>query len=400
MLSGKMVRVRHARNRIVPIYIDPADPQWTAAAERLLDLYRSLQGCSRGELEEEIAEAIGDNPTQLVHQGLAKLLEDRCEFDVEASHPPDELREKVFEIAAAQRMAGVFDRASVLDEVGRELGVAPDQVDRGLFADLKLEQRLIRFDDCTVEQLLDRYNEALAQAVLMRSTGVTINIFGETPARFRRLFRAIKFHRLICDIRAAAKDSYTLTLDGPLSLFASTQKYGAQLAFFLPTLLQCKRFDLKAEVRWGPQRLAKEFVLDSKQQLRSHVPDYGNYVPKELAIFEEMFRKQIAAWEISPETAIVPVGTGFWTPDFVLTHTASGKRVYLEILGFWRKTDVDKHCQRLKSELKEPFVLAVAEQFNIDETLAESDNASIYQFKRVPLPEDIARLAGNAIGLK
>jgi predicted nuclease of restriction endonuclease-like RecB superfamily len=400
MLSGKMVRVRHARNRIAPSYIDPADPKWIAAAEQLLDLFRSLQGCSRGELEEEIAEATGDNPTQLVHQGLAKLLEDRCEFEVEASHAPDELREKVFHVAAAQRVAGGFNRASVLDAVAQELGLAADQVDRGLFADLKLEQRLIHFEDCTVEQLLDRYNVALAQAVLMRSTGVTINILGETPARFRKLFRAIKFHRLICDIRSAGKDSITLTLDGPLSLFASTQKYGAQLAFFLPTLLQCKRFDLKAGVRWGPQRLAKEFVLDSKQQLRSHAPDYGNYIPKELAIFEEMFRKQIAAWEISAETAIVPIGASFWIPDFALTHTASGKRVYLEILGFWRKTDVDKHCQRLKSELKEPFVLAVAEQFNIDETLAESDNASIYQFKRVPLPEDVSRLAGDAIGLK
>jgi len=399
MLSGRMVRVRHARNRVIPIFIDVAEKEWHSVAERLLELFRSLSGCSRGELEEEIAEAIGDNPTQLVHQGLAKLLEDRCEFDVESSHPPEELREKAFRAAALQRAAGTFDRAAILNDIAAELEITPEQVDQGLFADLKLEQRLIQFQDCTVEQLLQRYNVALAQAVLLRSTGVTIHIHGETPARYRQLFRAIKFHRLICDIKGAGKDSYILTLDGPLSLFSSTQKYGLQLAMFLPSLLQCKRFELKATLRWGAERKEKEFLLDSSMGLRSHTVDRGDYVPKELEIFAGMFRKQIEEWQIESETAVIPVGSGFWTPDFVLTHKASGKHVYLEILGFWRRSGVDKHCQRLLAELKSPFVLAVSEQFNIDETASASENSSIYQFKRTPLPEEVVKLAAALIGV-
>ena len=71
---------------------------------------------------------------------------------------------------------------------------------------------------------------ALAQAILLRSTGVTVHVYGETPARYRQLFRAIKFHRLICDIQPSGPDAYTLHLDGPLSLFSATQKYGLQLA--------------------------------------------------------------------------------------------------------------------------------------------------------------------------
>src|SRR5258708_23220882 len=240
MLTGKMVRVRHARSRLIPIYVDENEPQWRSVAERLLDLYRSFSGCTRAELEEEIAESIGDNPTKLVHQGLAKLLEDRCDFDVESSHPPDELREKVFRLAAIQRVAGTFNRQAILDEMAQQLGVTSDQVDQGLFADLKMEQRLIRFQDCTVDQLLQRYNVALAQAILLRSTGLTVHISGQTPARYRQLFRAVKFHRLICEIHNAGREAYTLKLDGPLSLFSSTQRYGVQLANFLPWILQCK----------------------------------------------------------------------------------------------------------------------------------------------------------------
>ena len=34
-------------------------------------------------------------------------------------------------------------------------------------------------------------------------------------------------------------DGYTLQIDGPLSLFSATNKYGLQMALFLPSLLAC-----------------------------------------------------------------------------------------------------------------------------------------------------------------
>ena len=38
-----------------------------------------------------------------MHRGLAKVLEDRAEFEVVADVPPDEVREKVFTAAAEYR---------------------------------------------------------------------------------------------------------------------------------------------------------------------------------------------------------------------------------------------------------------------------------------------------------
>lgn len=392
MLTGNLVRVRHARNRLLPTYLNVDDGAWQSVAEQLLVLFRGLQGSTRSEMEAEITESVGDNPTQLVHQGLAKLLEDRCEFEVDASHPPDEIREKVFALAATARRDEAFDRQALLDRVAGELGIKSTQIESSLFADLKGEQRLMKFDDCTADQLLQRYNTALAQAILLRATNVTVNVTGESPARFRQLFRAIKFHRLICEFRPGAKDACTLILDGPLSLFSATQKYGVQLANFLPTLLQCKRFDLKATVRWGAERKEKEFLLDSNDGLRSHTVDYGDYIPKELTMFAEMFRKQITDWNISTETAVLQAGSAFWVPDFALIHKKSGKKVYLEIFGFWRKTDVEKLYRRLKADLKESFLLAVSDQFNIEEEMPDVQQ-SIYRFKRTPLPEEVVKLA-------
>ncbi|HVK14859.1 MAG TPA: DUF790 family protein [Gemmataceae bacterium] len=393
MLTGKLVRVRHSRNKLLPVYLDTTDRDWRETATHLLELFRTLPGRTRSEVEDEIRETIGDNPTQLVHQGLAKLLEDRCEFEVDAAHEPDELREKVFLAAGRARAASGFDRGAVLEAVAAALGTKPEIVDAGLFADLKSEQRLVTFDDCTVDYLLNRYNTALAQAILLRSTGVTVQIFGETTARYRQLFRAIKFHRLICDIQPSGPEAYTLRLDGPLSLFSSTQKYGMQLALFLPALLQCKRFDLSATVRWGADRKEKVFLLNDGDGLRSHTVDYGDYTPKDLVMFADSFRKSVDDWELSTEADVVKLPSGFWTPDYNLIHKATGHVVRLEILGYWRKTDAEKLYRRLASEHPDPFILAVSEQFNIDESPGEDWATNIYRFKRTPLPAEIAKLA-------
>jgi len=401
MLTGKLVRVRYHRNRLIPSYLDVTDRDWREVAAHLLEVYRTLPGRTRGEAEEEVRETFGDNPTQLVHQGLAKLLEDRCEFEVDAEVGPAELREKAFLAAAVVRRAGgAFDRRRVLEQVAQETGSTADDVARGLFADLKSEQRLVRFEDCTVDQLLNRYNVALAQAILLRANVVTVRVFGETPTRYRQLFRAIKFHRLICDIQPSGPEAYAFRLDGPLSLFSATQKYGMQLANFLPTLLQCKRFELTASVRWGAQRKEKSFTLTDADGLRSHTVDYGNYTPKDLVMFAESFRKSVAGWELSAEPDVVMLPSGPWTPDYQLIHANTGEVVRLEILGFWRRTDADKLYRRLSAEHPGPFILAVSEQFNIDESLADEWGQNIYRFKRTPLPAEIVRLAEAQIGAR
>ena len=409
MLTGKLVRVRYSRDRIVPCYLRADDPAWLEVAERLREIFQAIQGRTRGELEDELKETFGDDPAQLIHQGLAKLLEDRCEFEVVSGHPPERLREAVFLAAARRRRAAEghapvkdkpgFDRGAVLAEVAATLDLAPDAVDQGLFADLKSEQHLVKFKDITAERLLQRYNVALAQAVLLRSTQVRVQIRSESPQRLRQLFRLIKFHRLVCEIEPAIPGSYSLRLDGPLSLFSATQKYGLQLALFLPAIVRCRDFDLRAELRWGPQRQPRHFLLSHKDGLVSHAADTGTYVPPELAMFTELFRKRIPDWDISEETDLFPLGDHFWVPDFRLRHRPTGKTVYLEVLGFWRRASAEKHLERLRRHAPEPFLLAVSEQLHVDEADLEGLPVGIHRFRQMPLPDEVARLAAEVLAL-
>lgn len=404
MLTGKQVRVRFARNKVVPQYLDSHSDHWLRVAEQLLLVFRDSPGRTRGELQEALADLVGDGPTQLVHQGFAKLLEDRCEFEVASTIAPDQLREHVFKASAEHRAEAVksrtpFDRTAVLEQVATELGITAEQVDVGLFADLKDEQKVIRFDDTTAEWLLRRYNVALAQAVLLRCTEMEVRVWGETPARYRQLFRAVKFHRLICTIRSEVGNGYSLRLDGPLSLFSSTQKYGLQLALFLPALLHCRAFDLKATVRWGADRKEKQFALSGTDGIRSHLPDFGMHVPRELTMFEENFKAGVSDWLISSDPAPITVDGMTWVPDFTLTHTPTGKEVYVELIGFWRRVNLADHYKRLKRGLPGQFVLAVGEANRADEEDEFALGDGVYRYKRTPIAAEVAKAAAAVAGV-
>jgi predicted nuclease of restriction endonuclease-like RecB superfamily len=164
--------------------------------------------------------------------------------------------------------------------------------------------------------------------------------------------------------------------------------------------LQWRRFDLTATVRWGAQRKEKTFTLNDGDGLKSHTFDYGDYTPKELQMFAESFRKSVTGWELSPAAEVVRLPSGYWTPDYQLVHTATGRAVHLEILGFWRRTDAEMLYRRLAKEHSGVFILAVSEQFNIDESLGEDWGGQIYRFKKTPLPAEIVRLADSLIAAR
>ena len=380
MLTGNLVRVKIAKERVVPLFIDRNAGRWLEAAESLLLLFREGIGMSRGEIEAEIDALFGGGgkATQ-VYRGLAKVLEDRAEFEVVADVPPDQIREKVFTAAADYRRQmrssgtgpghrGVFRRDEILSTVAQELNIGTEALATALFADLRDENRLLSFDDMNAQWLIDRYNVGLAQAVLLRSVLVKIEVRNERPARYRQLFRKLKFHRLLYRVEGSMRDGYVLQIDGPLSLFSATTKYGLQVALFLPALLHCSDFRLEAELRWGPKREPRSFLLEPRDGLVSHQADTGTYAPAELKAFVERFRQVAPAWEISECTEVIELGReGVWVPDYRLVHTPTGNDVFLEIVGFWKRSSLERLTRLLPRYGPPRFVLAISDRLKVDE---------------------------------
>lgn len=411
MLNGNLVRVKVSKARVIPLYLNRDDPRWLEVAESLLLIFREGVGLTRGEIETEVEELYGESPATLGHRGLAKVLEDRAEFEVVADVPPDDLREKVFTAAAEHRRqlraAGhraPFRRDAVIEQVAGALQIAPAQVVSSLFADLKDENRMLRFEDLGARRLIDRYNVALAQAVLLRSVLVTAEVRDKNPARYRQLFRWLKFHRLLYRVEGDARVGYTFHIDGPLSLFSSTTKYGLQMAMFLPALVLCEDFRLDAELRWGPKRQPMTFHLESGDGLVSHYNDAGQYVPAEITAFLDRFRQVAPAWEVSEAAEVVPLGReGVWVPDYKFVHKKTGTDVLVEVLGFWKKSSLERLLRLLPKHGPPRYVLAVSDRLKVDEEALGELSGPVLRFKEIPNAPELAALldgfAGGSVGL-
>jgi predicted nuclease of restriction endonuclease-like RecB superfamily len=123
-------------------------------------------------------------------------------------------------------------------------------------------------------------------------------------------------------------------------------------------------------------------------------------VPPELAMFVELFRKRTDDWDIQEETRVLPLGDGFWVPDFRLVQKLTGREVYLEVLGFWRRSSAERHLERLRQHAQAPFLLAVSDQLHIDDAELEGLPAGIHRFRQMPLPDEVARLAAEVVAVE
>src|SRR5690606_36258187 len=109
-------------------------------------------------------------------------------------------------------------------------GQPPDRLEHALYSDLKSQHRLLRAPELPPEALLERYDLAQLQAVLLRAVKISAVVACATPAAYRDLFRKLKFRRLMFQISPGPAGTYRIDIDGPYSLFDSVTKYGLQLA--------------------------------------------------------------------------------------------------------------------------------------------------------------------------
>ncbi len=399
MLTADLVRVRVRNGVLHPQYIGVDHPELLGLAETMIGIFKAHVGRTRRELDAELKDLLGTGTAFLLYRGLAKLLLDRCTFVTQARVEPAALRQATFARAAAvyQRRAvcqgwkGLhLKRDEIVKGVCEELEVPAETFETHLYADLKSEQVLEEFKASTATWLLERYNVALAQAVLLRATTLEVNVAGQTPARYRELFRKMKFFRILHQIETRPSQGYRIKLDGPLSLFKSSHKYGVQMALFLPSLIHCTRWQLSAEVRWGKRGRELRFHLDEKQGLKPVGHSQGQWLPEELGWFDEQFAKLNSDWELSSTAELVDLGgQGVLTPEYTFTHPETGMRVHMEILGFWRRGSVESRLELIRRHGPENMILAVSKELRVDDEEAAGLPGELYVFRTAPVAREV-----------
>lgn len=402
MLTSDLLRTRVKEGQIEPRLIDTKRKRYKEKAQALIEIYTEHVGSTRGQLDESIRDQIGSGTDYLIQRGLSKLLSDRSTFEVSSPILPRELRREIFERMAQNYPLPLesdehypVSRTDVLAEVGALYDLTAEEVDQALYADLQDAYRLTEFDSITTEKLLHRYNLALTQALLFRATHLRIELWDVTAQRLRQIVRYIKFFRLIAWVRPLTNNRYRIELDGPMSLFRFCQKYGLQMASFLPALLLCENWSLEAEIKWEDKKPPFLFKLNSETDLVSHYPNKGVYVTEEESHFRKRWKKVKTEWELSPKTQIIRLGTQeVIVTDYVLRHP-DGREVLIFLVGFWQRHTLIKKLELIEEYGPENLLIAAPARLRASQDDLETLSDRLYFFKDVIQGKRVAALADS-----
>ncbi|MCD9187893.1 MAG: DUF790 family protein [Pyrinomonadaceae bacterium] len=388
MLTSDLAFSWRRGDKIFPRLIKTNNQSFLADAENIIAVFEEFIGKTRGEIERELEEYVGNGTDYRILRGFIKLLYDRSEFQTESAVEPFEIRQKIF--LEARKFQPVLpnsgQRKAVLQTVAEnEFQLESAEIEANLYADLSAQQRLISFETISAADLLDRYNLAQAQALLYKCVEMKIRIAPSDTANYRAIFGWIKHFGLIHSVIGNAVNGYEITLTGAASLFHRSQKYGIRMAVFLPALLICKDWKMSAEI---PQKDRNYFYeLTSEQdELVSFYFDDPEYVNSDLEKLKRNFEKRAGEWNLQENREVIDLGKTAFIPDLVLVK-ASGEKIYLDILGFWTPKSLLKRIEEFRAANYDKFILSASQELrgSRDEALWESPNVLFYKTKLEPL---------------
>lgn len=394
MLTTDLVRVVRRSGRLyVPSLKDAQRARLAPVADGYARAAAAHAGRTREELSRALDEVGYDARDHRVVKGLRKLLLDRCTFEARREVDPPGIRREVFRTAALMRASledgQRFDRAAALARAAAALGVSAKGAERDLFADLKQNHVLVRFDPIDGPSLLDAYETAGRQAVLLRAVTVKVTLRCRDAESYRRFFRALKFRRLLHTIHRLDGGSYRIEMDGPFSLFRSVTKYGLQLALMLPELERSGRFELDAEVMWDKGAAPLLFHLEGGAPVGVLGPPR---LPDEVAGLARGFAALDTPWSVDVAHEVLDLpGEGVCVPDLVFRHARGGDPVYLEVLGYWSREAVWKRVDLVRAGLPYRIVFAVSSRLRVSEQVLDDDlPGQLYVYKGVMRPRAVA----------
>lgn len=374
MIPGPLLRVTSRGGALRPRFVDAADPAERERAERILAVVEAAaaRAARLGELFDELEELAVTDDDPVLWRGLAHLATAGVATEADPPLDPPALRAELFRAAAARgplAFGGVPgdgpDADAFVAGWAAARGATPAQVRDSLYADLPSEAVVTSPRSLDPAGLLDRYNVALVQGVLRGAHELRIRLARPSPPPMRRLFRWLKFHQLL--FRAArADDDLVLTVDGPVSLFGASTRYGRALAGFLPALLlHDEPWSLEARVEWTRRRVHRTLRLSREDGLRSHLPDTGGWRPKAIdQLARRLADGDVKGWTASDGELPVRVGREVWFPDFVVRDGA--RSALLVSLGHWRADRVREALQVLDAEGPANLVLLASRKSRVD----------------------------------
>jgi predicted nuclease of restriction endonuclease-like RecB superfamily len=194
--------------------------------------------------------------------------------------------------------------------------------------------------------LLERYNLSLCQGLLLGARSVLVTIPGSDVGVRRRVLKAVRWRRLLAEVRQGQAQELTLDISGPASVLEGGSRYGLQLALFLPELVACSQWGLRAEIELPRRQGRATLVLGHDLGLVS-TSAFLQYVPEELRQFTATLESRLSPWK-SQEVELLSLSSGeLVVPDLQVLNTLDGRTCAIELFHRYHADALSRRLQQL-----------------------------------------------------
>lgn len=374
MLTSDLLVTKIHKGKIEPVYAT-LDQKNLEISRSVINLFQEHIGKTYGELAEEI-EGFEEIDYRLI-RGLTQILERRCIIGMDSPIEPITARRIVFEECNGA-VSDIKERKEIIERVARKLSIETGDIEKALWADMEENLVIKKFKTITPENLLRQYNLSLTQTLLFKAWSMEIQIEGN----YQDVFWKIKKLGLMYLIQDGK-----IIIDGPVSIFKMTEKYGTAMAKLLPAIMRCSKWSLKASILKKTMQGKKiyDFTLDNTKQIfniEASDPDIETF---DSAIEKEFSLLNFNEWSCKREPALIKAGQYAFIPDFSLER--NGTRIYVEIIGFWTPEYLRNKIQKINLLTeKENLILLVNNNLACSGSEFKIDNLIFYD-RKIPYLE-------------
>ncbi len=386
MLPSNLLIVRTSRGLIKPAYIS-MDEANLEIAKTIIKNFEINITKKKSEILNEVKQYENIGFDYRFIRGLALILERRCRFEAKSRLNSQSIRRLVFEEANRHgTVTSEETRAEILEKIAEHLDVAVDDVEESLYGDLEDELILKEFYPLSPEDLLKQYNLSLTQTLLFKS----ISIEFIAKSNWKNIFRKIKHLGLMYSAEAKPEE-FRITVEGSLSLFKLTERYGTSLAKLLPEIIKGEGWRIKADIvkegEYGRRIL--QLILNSNDVGDLLKPAFTEH--SEASVFdssvEEKFSRDFQSlnlgWKLIREPEPLISGSHVFIPDFSLEKDSL--KIYLEIIGFWTQEYLERKIKKLKELIGIDLIIAIDMNLLCSQLKLIEAKKIIYFNKAVPL---------------
>ena len=405
MLTLQLLRVRTRNGAIFPLFCTK-DEEIDLAKRIIQEFEHAWRNKEKKAVLEDRIAAIEESEVgsdyKLV-RGFYALLERRCTFKSENSNndndsttntttsvsiiEPVRIRKAVFEESSRRGFALTeLERREIADSVASKLHLSSaDAVLKAIWSDLEDNLILDHFHAVDPEALVGWYNLSLMQTLLFNCTKLDFYISG--GLNWKRVLRSVKrlglmYHLQQPQQQQQQENRIICSLEGPLSLFKLTDRYGTSLAKLLPSIIFSsdkkggggsssggewhldawivrktmdgrKIYEFKISKNEIPELLTDPYLfllppIPTAEKETARSPPYNDsYFDSAVEEkFANRFEQAETGWRLirEPDPLVLSNG-GAFIPDFMFEKY--DKKVYLEIVGFWTKEYLEKKLHKL-----------------------------------------------------